>query len=221
MYGCTATRSWPVQVPGINCNFELDITSRLNGDSIASVAVDVQPSGTGELQPISIGVNAGLITTQLSGGVAGREYVVRTTVTCVSGQVIPFLDLVPMDATLATWPIPYPSSFGFCTPISWSAGVTVLGPAFAAIANGLTAAAGGTVLPAATSIFTSVATNGYATLPLDIIAGEFEVWNQSGSDLPVQPPVGATINGQASIVVSAGQRVAFATQNPAVSWSAA
>lgn len=114
---------WATVEPDANLDWSLDITAILAdvADTIAEVSWAIAPSGTGERQIARVSVSGGVITGQLVGGVAGRDYENEIIVTGLSGliwewNVGQFLD--PWDAV---FPSPAPPSAGFGVAITWSA----------------------------------------------------------------------------------------------------
>lgn len=218
---------WPSPIPGANLDYSLDVSNDLLpiGDSVASAVLSIQPSGTGELQPVDLAVNGLLITAQLSGGIAGRNYVVRIIVNTESGRVFPYLIGLQMNALLAFWPLQPAPTPGFGTAITWSGGVTVFGPSIAAVAAGLVGTSPSLPLLAGTNIIASVPSGASFILPSTIVSGTIVVQDDDATNnAPVYPPPGAQINamgvGVPFIVGSAGGRISFSTQSPSTQWYA-
>lgn len=221
---------WPTAQPGDDLDYSLDLTQPLCdvGDSIASVSLAVMPSGTGELQPIDLTVNGSVITAQLCGGVAGRDYIVQVKYIGMSGRKDGYLVRLAIDPALASWPPTVAPSAGFGTPITWTSGVTVFGSSFVAVATGLVATgttqATALPLPAQTNVFGTVAADTGAILPGGAVSGTFVVANDTTTDLFVYPPVGAqigTLGVNVPAIVSAGTRVNFSTNDASTQWYAA
>ena len=114
---------FPTAEPDDSLDYSLQFAALLAdvGDSLASVSVSVQPWGTGELAASDFTVSGSgtLATVWLSGGVAGRSYLVKWDITGVSGRVWEVLTYLPIDATLAANPIPAPPNAGFGAPLYW------------------------------------------------------------------------------------------------------
>ena len=115
---------WPTAEPDDVLDYSLDWSAILAdaGDTIASAAVSVAPSGAGELTASSLAVVGGVMTVWLTGGVPGRAYTVRAEIATVNGRTIERLIGLRINAALATWPFPLPPSLGFGTPVTWGAG---------------------------------------------------------------------------------------------------
>lgn len=88
-------------------------------DAIVSASIAVKPSGAGELVVSAVNVQNTIISFWISGGVAGRTYIVKLLFTTISAQTYEIdLGLV-VSALLAANPVPPPPAFGFGTPAVW------------------------------------------------------------------------------------------------------
>jgi len=115
----TPALRWPAAFPGSNLDYFLDASAALAdvGDVIVSATLDVRPSGSGELQIQSASIVGGTLTAWLSGGVAGRSYVVRWLAQTSAGRTFEWLvglPILPDQASAAAPPAP---SAGFGTPV--------------------------------------------------------------------------------------------------------
>lgn len=111
---------WPVAQPDDDLDYSIDIAAVLEeiNDTIASASVASAPSGTGELTIVSVAINGDVITSWLSGGVAGRTYCIDISVTTTGGRVFVFCVHLPISAILATNPIPLPPNPGYSSPVT-------------------------------------------------------------------------------------------------------
>lgn len=110
--------SWPVKEPDAYLDYSYDATADLASDELVSVSVSVAPSGTGEMVPASVSFTLGVVTVWLSGGVGGRNYVVKIDGTCVSGRVFEWVIGIQVDPLFATNPVAEPASTGFGTAVT-------------------------------------------------------------------------------------------------------
>jgi hypothetical protein len=90
-----------------------------NADPLASVAVSVAPSGVGEVTIGGLTVSGDSINVRMIGGVAGRFYIVKLVIVTQSQQTFEALISLPMDRTLAPYPLPVPPNLGFGTATNW------------------------------------------------------------------------------------------------------
>lgn len=220
---------WPMAEPEDNLDYSVDATARFAevNDSIATVSLSINPSGTGELQALDLAVQGSVITAQLTGGVAGRNYAIKVVATGISGRVFTWKVGLSINNEFASWPVPKPPVAGFGTPITWTSGATVFGPAFVAVATGLTATgnnqATAAPLSAQTNIFATVPAGTGAVLPSEIVSGTFTVTNAGVNDLLVYPPGTAQVGSSGAgvaVALSPNQTVSFSTQNPTSQWYA-
>lgn len=119
---CLPTDWWPVAQVGRVLDYTFDVARDLRpvSDVIETVRVSAKPSGEGELTinsvevvlPYEIGVN-------LSGGVAGRLYMVNIEVTTAAGRTFSYLVGMPMSSILTQYPIPPEPDPGFGPPVTW------------------------------------------------------------------------------------------------------
>lgn len=123
---------WPDVQVGETATFTYDatalVTDRVTGDvdPIVSAQISTMPSGTGELAPLSLTVAlvgaVWLVTAEMSGGVAGRDYINQIILTTEGGLVLPVLIGQVCSAVLRAFPdIPPPPSPFFGTPVTWTA----------------------------------------------------------------------------------------------------
>ncbi|HTB47026.1 MAG TPA: hypothetical protein VK741_25640 [Acetobacteraceae bacterium] len=83
------------------------------GDAPRSAAVQISPSGTGELTCTALTLAGLVLTPWFTAGVAGREYVLQITLTMTSGRIIVFAAVVPVAADFALAPPPEPPTWDF------------------------------------------------------------------------------------------------------------
>jgi hypothetical protein len=95
-------------------------------DAIASVAVSIQPSGSGELAVTSVSVDRFLIMLNLSGGVAGRLYFIQITVSTLAGRTFVYVIGLQISPLLAVPPIEPPASPFMGAAFNWPSGVNLL-----------------------------------------------------------------------------------------------
>ncbi len=117
------TLRWSMAEPGDNLDYYLDVTRPLAdvGDTIASASLSVSPSGTGELQAANLTVNGSVIGWWGSGGVAGRNYLVRIDAVTAGGRTFEwFVGLLVDPRSGRGRPCPPPSA-GYGTAITWTA----------------------------------------------------------------------------------------------------
>jgi hypothetical protein len=233
--GPPGERWWPATLPGA----DLDYTDTLDavqaqGDSVASAALAIAPSGTGERQVLDLAINGYVLTAQLTGGVRGRVYRNEITITGVSGRIYQYVirqlirvaDAVP---PAPFWIPPPPPSPGFGTPIIWSGGVTVFGAAIVAVAANLTLTVSPLPMVAQTNIITSAPSGTYGILPATVVSGTIVVQNNDPINAAsIKPPAGAQISyGGTLLAVNApfliqpnGQRISFVTNAASLLWMA-
>ncbi len=115
---------WPVRQPGDLLDYALDVSFALFdvADDLAAVAWSASPSGPGELTAVSVGVEGGVITGWMSGGMPGRVYVVRIEATTIAGRKFEWLAGIQVSAILGPIPLPAPASPGFGPPATWAYG---------------------------------------------------------------------------------------------------
>lgn len=219
----------PMQQPGGYENYTYIASAETSAgtDPIVSASLSIAPSGSGEMVCDTLYVVGQTVTAWLRGGVAGRRYKVSLILTMSSGLIIPVPIVVPIDPTLAVWPLVAAPSSGFGTPITWASGGTATGASFAVVATGLVATgtnrATAFVLPAQTNVFATVPTGTGCALNPAFVSGTCRVINTASNDLLVYPPATARIgSGAAGVaaVVSPGAGVDFATNAPATLWIA-
>ena len=115
---------WPEAQPGTDLDYTFDTAPNLEPiqDSIASVSVSVQPSGTGELQIENLVVDGFAITIFLSSSMGRPEpYLVRLVVTTAANPPRVFVYLIGLQISplLDTPPLQPPESPFFGTPVTW------------------------------------------------------------------------------------------------------
>ena len=124
--GSGARLWWPQSLSSADAAYALNVGPELtaDNDTIASIALSIAPSGTGEMQALDLQLNGDVIVVQLSGGVSGRLYRAQVIVTGASGNVYPWLVYILVDASAALPPPPFwlppplPSP-NFGTPKTW------------------------------------------------------------------------------------------------------
>jgi hypothetical protein len=116
----------PLQQSGSyeNYNYVASVETSAGADPIVSASLSIAPSGAGEMICDRLSVVGQIVTAWLRGGVAGRRYKVNLVLTTTSGLIFPVLISVPIDPTLATWPLPAAPSAGFGAAITWTTGGT-------------------------------------------------------------------------------------------------
>jgi hypothetical protein len=220
---------WPMAGPDEVLDYSLDVTAQLAdvGDTIAYATISVSPSGTGELAVGALNVLGNVITAWLSGGVAGRNYLVRIEITTNAARTFQWMIGLLMDPELAGYPLAVPPSLGFGPLTTWNSEAIVT-PPFTLVAGNLVATgtnqATAYPIAALTDVFVSVPSGTAAILPANLISGTIKVINASSSDLPIFPPLGAQINTSGvnvPVIVSPSQLISFVTQLPASQWYAA
>jgi hypothetical protein len=90
-------------------------------DSITSAALSIAPSGAGELAASNLTVNEALIGVWLSGGVAGRTYIVKIQFETTAGRSFERLVRLSISRTLAKYPLVSPPSLDFGTVLTTQA----------------------------------------------------------------------------------------------------
>jgi hypothetical protein len=132
------------QEPDANLDYSLDISADINagGDTVATAQASASPSGPGELVVADLTITQStvpipnssattirwLATVWLSGGIAGRRYLVKIEATAAvtpSGAPAPrkfeWLAQFSIGSTLASVPLPGVSNPGFGAPTLWPA----------------------------------------------------------------------------------------------------
>lgn len=114
LFGVTgpAVYRWPTKMPIDVSDYAFDFYGEMTDlDTITSVALDISPSGEGELQASSLSITRNVLTVWLSEGVAGRAYTVRLVVNTDAGRTFGTLISIGIDATFAPYPsVPPPST---------------------------------------------------------------------------------------------------------------
>ena len=230
--GTTSQLWWPSPLPTTNLDYGLNVGAEVaaSSDSIYSVSLAIEPSGAGELQVLDLGVNGEIVVAQLTGGQPGRCYTILITTTGVSGRIwVSTVNLVVNDAGALPPPPAEPPVPGYGTAITWSAGVTMFGPAIASVATNLVATGytqtTATPLPAATNVISSAPPTSGFILPVGITSGTIVVQNDDPTNtVNIWPPVSAAINDLALnapyVVGPAGARISFTTNSPSTQWYA-
>ena len=90
-----------------------------NTDPLTLVAASVAPSGTGEVAIGGVSVSGDTISVLMTGGVAGRRYTVKLLMTTQSQQTYEALIALPIDPTLASYPLVEPPTAGFGPSTNW------------------------------------------------------------------------------------------------------
>ncbi len=114
---------FPLKQPEDIRTYLLDVTAELLNinDTLVSVSASAKPSGTGELQVSSITVVGTVVTLGLMGGVAGRDYTLKLISSTASGQVFTYEVGLLVNPERAWLYPPTPPSWGYGTPVVWSA----------------------------------------------------------------------------------------------------
>jgi len=124
-YGTILPTWWPVDGPlqqpdsDLDYSYIADIETQSGADPLAAVSVSVAPSGTGEVTPHSLSVSGNEVIVWMAGGVAGRRYQVKLRMTTAAGRVFERIITLPIDPSLAVYPLPTPPSAGFGIALSW------------------------------------------------------------------------------------------------------
>lgn len=114
-----ADLQWQAKQPDDSLSYTLNLTDVLGGASLTGASAAAKPSGAGELSLDSISAASGEISVTASGGVAGRNYLVKVTGTTSAGSVFEFIPQLPVDPTLAVYPPSDPPSDDFGPAITW------------------------------------------------------------------------------------------------------
>lgn len=114
---------WPTKDPDEVLNYLLDATSQIAvpNDGILTASVSVAPSGPGEMVASQVVASGSTVTVWLSGGYAGRIYQVKVLLTTQMGVTLEYPIVVPIDPSLASYPVVAPVSSGFGTSVTWQA----------------------------------------------------------------------------------------------------
>jgi hypothetical protein len=112
--------TWPTAEPDDSLDYSLDVTAAIEDatDAITVATAMVAPSGTGEVVASNITVANNVISLYLTGGVAGRTYMVNLTATTAANRVFQWYVYLPIDPRLAAVPVPPPPSPGYGPVIS-------------------------------------------------------------------------------------------------------
>ena len=223
--GSGARLWWPSPLPSANLDYALNVGPELtaDNDTIASILLQIAPSGTGELQALSLQPNGNIIVVQLSGGVAGRVYRVRVLVTGASGNEYPWLVYKLVDPSDAVPPPPFwmpppPPNPGYGTPVTWTSGETpyIFPPSLAgAPATNLILTSPPLLIASQTNIIASAPPGTAAILPTNVIGTIFIQNNDPTNNAPINPPPGWQINAlglnEPFIIGGNGGRISFVT----------
>ncbi|MDR3533955.1 MAG: hypothetical protein P4L90_25745 [Rhodopila sp.] len=111
--------------------YSLDVSAWLceQEDTLTRVTLDAAPSGEGELIPWYVSVDGAIIHARMFGGVAARIYRVRVIATAASERQQEWLVSLPIDPSLAVYPVPSPPNPDFGEPIMWPCNTPPYGPA--------------------------------------------------------------------------------------------
>jgi hypothetical protein len=99
-----APLTWPAKDPSDVLDYEFDMSAALAGnagDGIASLAVAISPSATGDLVLNSSAADGAVAVLWLAAGQAGTTYTVRITAVTQSGRTIGRAVLLPVLALAA------------------------------------------------------------------------------------------------------------------------
>jgi hypothetical protein len=110
---------WPIAEPADILDYLIDATLAVGNDYIASASVSVTPSGTGEMSPVSVVVTGAIISVKLSGGVAGRTYLVRIDASTQLLREYSWVVTLPVSAEFASYPLPIAPVAGFGSAVAW------------------------------------------------------------------------------------------------------
>lgn len=113
---------WPMAEPASALDYYLDVSAVLLDptDTLQMVSIAVAPSGAGQLSVTTVGVTGSVISLWLSGGVAGRAYVIAVTATTAGGRTFEWLVGLRIDSATATFPLTAPPSAGFGAAATWT-----------------------------------------------------------------------------------------------------
>lgn len=207
--------------------YSWDVSSDLGSVTVSSVSISAAPSGAGELTISNLSMTGSVVTAFISGGVAGRQYVVKIDVSYGGASVYSKLIGLTVAPILANWDtMPDPPSAGFGTPLVWTGGTITTTAALGGVATGLTgagsSAATATLLSATVNVASGGVAGGGFVLNGTILSGSISLTNGwSGGDQLVWPPSGAQIDSygvNVPIAVAPGDTVTFSTNAPTSQW---
>lgn len=137
---------WPEKGVGAVLDYAWDMAADLTiagaVDGVTSAEVAVMPSGINEMVPLNLSVSETVLTVWFSGGVGARTYTVSIQATTYAGRTFHYYVCLKCDPIGAAYPLPFPTSYGFGTPILWKLG----GLALEDISGGLLAEDGSDLL---------------------------------------------------------------------------
>jgi hypothetical protein len=111
---------WPTKDPGSTRTYALDVSDDIVNTIIQSVSASVMPSGVEEMAVNAMSVSGDTIELSLTGGVAGRSYLVKIDVTPFGTFPVEYICWIYIDRTLAAWPVGNPDLLDFGAPATWA-----------------------------------------------------------------------------------------------------
>ena len=110
--------TWPMKETFEGLDYSIDAAYKIDaGDTITGISVSVKPSG--ELIPERVSLSGTLITTWLSGGIAGRSYIVQIVMNTAAGRTPGMEIAIPVNPALADWPLADPINPGWGDAVIW------------------------------------------------------------------------------------------------------
>ena len=116
----TRSLRWPTKDPGSTRTYALDVSYDIINTIISSVSAAVTPSGVGEMTINGLMVSGDIIELSLTGGVAGRSYMIKVDITPFGALPVEYVCWIYIDRTLALWPVKDPDLAYFGAPVTWA-----------------------------------------------------------------------------------------------------
>ncbi len=221
---------FPPARPSDNLDYSADATAPLGevADTLSLLTLTITPSGTGEMQCLAVVAAGSVITAQLAGGVAQRQYTIKVVGTGLSGRVWEWLFQLVVDEAGSVAPGPPPST-GPGAPVTWSSGVTpyifppqLVGPP----ATGLVLTSPPLLIAAQTNVIVSAPPGTSAILPTGVVGTIFVQNNDPADPASIYPPVGAQFQyggttlavNDPFLIAANGGNVAFVTNSANTLW---
>ena len=114
---------WPQLIPNTEyADFSYDATTDIaTGDEITGLKLEVAPSGPGEavMSRLTLATPT-LVAAWVTGGVAGRTYLYRLTISTRMGRVLLIMIGQQCAPVLAQYPLTPPPNPGFGSLITWT-----------------------------------------------------------------------------------------------------
>jgi hypothetical protein len=102
-----APLSWPAKDPEDVLDYELDISAALSGnesDTIASIDVNIEPSGDAHLAMTSSAADGAVAVLWFAGGIAATVYSVQVTIVTTAGRTLGRAIFLPVLALISALP---------------------------------------------------------------------------------------------------------------------